>query len=74
MVFPAPRQLRPLSCNHSKLEKKEVQLVRLAGRWEAGRPGGLTGNSPTPLWRRWQWNWLGRLGFRGTGLPRGGAW
>lgn len=57
--------------NHGKLQRKAGQPVGLAGRGEAGGPGGLIGIGPAPLRL---WNWSGRPGFRGTGLPWGGAW
>ncbi|KAB0389027.1 hypothetical protein E2I00_002513, partial [Balaenoptera physalus] len=58
-------------------KKRAVQpvgLVRDAGRL-AGQVASHAGNGPAPLWRLLPpRNWLGRQGFRGTGLLQGGAW
>lgn len=69
--FPSRRQWLSLCCPRSKLEgKKAVEPVGLSGRWEAGRPGGLPGKGPAPLWRRP----LRRGGRgRGTGLAGRGS-
>lgn len=67
-----PRASGSTLCHdQGKLQWKAGQPVGLAGRGEAGGSGGLIGTGPAPLWL---WNWSGRPGFRGTGLPRGGAW
>lgn len=39
------------------LEKRTVETVGLAGRWEAGGPRGLPGDGPAPLWRRRRRRW-----------------